>query len=128
MHHWGFTFSSFPHTMLSVERVKHNMQLTFIEKLYINYVIETNVQTKYLRFKSISYESKNYLCDISCVQVRKAFIQFQCGNTQLEIALDVWKNVPYVMKLCQDCDLRKVKDEKHLLFVYPNTQTVGEHF
>jgi hypothetical protein len=33
----------FPHTMLSVKRVKHNMRLTFIEKLFTNGDIETSV-------------------------------------------------------------------------------------
>jgi hypothetical protein len=32
--------SGFPHTMLSVKRVKHNMQLAFIEKLFSNYKIK----------------------------------------------------------------------------------------
>jgi hypothetical protein len=58
---------SFPHTMLSVKRVEHNMRLTFIEKLFTNREIETSVQTRYLRFKGMSYESESYLCDISCV-------------------------------------------------------------
>jgi hypothetical protein len=53
--------------MLSVENVKDNMQLAFIEKFFTNRVIKTNVQTKYLRFKGVSYENKSYLCDISCV-------------------------------------------------------------
>jgi hypothetical protein len=60
---------SFPHTMLSVERVKDNMRLTFIKKLCTNGVIRTNVQTRYLRFKGMSYESESYLCDINCVQL-----------------------------------------------------------
>jgi hypothetical protein len=33
----------FPHTMLSVKRMKHNMQLTFIKKLFNNCKIGTNV-------------------------------------------------------------------------------------
>ncbi len=53
--------------MLSVKKVKDNMQLAFIEKLFTNHEIETSVQTRYLRFKGMLYESKNYLCDISCV-------------------------------------------------------------
>jgi hypothetical protein len=56
----------FPHTMLNVKRVKHNMWLDFIEKLFTNREIETNVQTRYLHFKGMSYESENYLCDINC--------------------------------------------------------------
>jgi len=43
----------FPYTMLSVERVKDNMQLAFIEKFFTNHTIKTNVQTKYLRFKGV---------------------------------------------------------------------------
>jgi hypothetical protein len=58
---------SFPHTMLSVKRVKDNMQQAFIEKFFTNREIGTNVQTRYLRFKGMSYESESYLCDISCV-------------------------------------------------------------
>jgi hypothetical protein len=73
----------FPHTMLNVKRVKHNMQLAFIEKLFTNREIGTGVQTRYLRFKGMSYESKSYLCDISCVQLRKALARFRCGNSQL---------------------------------------------
>jgi hypothetical protein len=33
----------FPHTMLSVKRVKDNMRLAFIEKLFTNHEIGTNV-------------------------------------------------------------------------------------
>jgi hypothetical protein len=57
----------FPHTMLSVKRVKDNMRQAFIEKLFINHEIRTNVETKYLCFKGMPYENENYLCDISCV-------------------------------------------------------------
>jgi hypothetical protein len=75
---------SFPHTMLSVKRVKHNMQLVFIEKFFMNCKIETSVQIRYLRFKGISYESENYLCDIKCVQLQKALARFRCGNSNLK--------------------------------------------
>jgi len=57
----------FPHTILNVERVKDNMRLAFIGKLFTNHEIGTNVQTRYLRFKGMLYESKNYLCDINYV-------------------------------------------------------------
>jgi hypothetical protein len=73
---WAPSPPCFPHTMLSVERVKDNMQLAFIEKLLTNCAIRTNVQTRYLRFKGMSYKSKNYLRDISCVQLRKALARF----------------------------------------------------
>jgi hypothetical protein len=43
------------------------MQLAFIEKLFINYKIGTSMQTRYLRFKGMLYESESYLCDINCV-------------------------------------------------------------
>jgi hypothetical protein len=59
----------FPHTMLNVKMVKDNMRLTFIEKLSTNHEIGTSLQTRYLSFKGMSYESENYLCDISCVQL-----------------------------------------------------------
>ncbi len=36
----------FPHTMLSVKRVKHNMWLVFIEKFFTNHEIKTSVQTR----------------------------------------------------------------------------------
>jgi hypothetical protein len=48
------------------------MRLTFIEKFFTNHEIKTNVQTKYLHFKGMSYESESYLCDINYVQLRKA--------------------------------------------------------
>jgi len=118
----------FPHTMLSVKKVKDNMRLVFIEKFFTNCKIETNMQTKYLRFKGMSYKSESYLCDINCVQLRKAPAQFQCGNTQLEVVLGAWKGVSYTKRLCWRCDLKKVKDEEHLLLVCPNTQKVREHF
>jgi hypothetical protein len=35
--------SSFPHIMLSVKKVKDNMWLAFIEKLFTNRDIKTNV-------------------------------------------------------------------------------------
>jgi len=114
--------------MLSVKRVKHNMQLAFIEKLFINREIGTNVQTRYLHFKGMSYKSENYLCDISCVQLRKLLARFQCGNSQLEVVFGAWKGVPYAERLCQGYDLGKVDDEKHLLLVCPNTQKVKERF
>jgi hypothetical protein len=76
----------------------------------------------------MSYESESYLCDISCVQLRKVLTRFRCGNLQLEVALGAWKGVPYAERLCQGCDLGKVEDEKHLLLVCPSTQKVREHF
>ncbi len=60
---------SFPHTMLNVERVKDNMRLAFIKKLFTNCAIETNMQIRYLRFKGMSYKCESYLCDIKCVQL-----------------------------------------------------------
>ncbi len=63
---------SFPHTMLSVKKVKDNMRLAFIEKLFTNREIRTSMQIRYLRFKGMSYESESYLCDINCVQLWKA--------------------------------------------------------
>jgi hypothetical protein len=77
----------FPHTMLSVKKVKHNMWLAFIEKIFTNREIGTSVQTRYLRFKCMLYESESYLCDISCVQLWKALARFQCGNSQFEVML-----------------------------------------
>ncbi len=118
----------FPHTMLSVKRVKDNMRLAFIKKFFTNGAIETSVQTKYLRFKGMSYESESYLCDISDVQLRKAMARFWCGNTQLEVVLGAWKGVPYAERLCRGWDLGKVEDEEHLLLVCPNTQKVKERF
>jgi hypothetical protein len=52
------------------------MQLVFIEKLFTNCKIGTNVQTRYLRFKGMSYESERYLCDINYVQLRKTLARF----------------------------------------------------
>jgi hypothetical protein len=86
---------SFPHTMLNVKKVKHNMWLAFIEKLFTNCKIGTRVQTRYLCFKGISYKSESYFCDISCVQLQKALAQFRCDNSQLDVMLGVWKGVPY---------------------------------
>ncbi len=119
---------SFPHTMLNVKKVKDNMRLAFIEKLFTNREIGTNMQTRYLRFKGMSYESERYLCDINCVQLQKALAWFRCGNTQLEAVLGAWKGVPYAERLCRGCDLGKVKDEEHLLLICPNTQKVRERF
>jgi hypothetical protein len=110
--------SGFPHTMLSVKRVKDNMQLGFIGKLFTNCEIKTSVQTKYLRFKVMC--DINYLCDISYVQLRKALARFRCDNMQLEIVLSAWKGVPYVERLCRGCNLGKVEDEEHLLLACPN--------
>jgi hypothetical protein len=118
----------FPHTMLNVKRVKDNMRLAFIEKLFTDHEIGTNVQTRYLRFKGVSYESEKYLCDIKCVQLRKALARFRCGNTQLEVVLGVWKGVRYTKRLCWSYDLGKVEDEEHLLLICPNTQKIRECF
>jgi hypothetical protein len=108
--------------------VKTNMQLAFIEKFFTNYKIGTSMQTWYLCFKGMSYESESYLCDISCVQLQKILARFRCGNTQFEIMLGSWKGMPYAKRFCQGCNLGKVKDEKHLLLACPNTQKVKEHF
>jgi hypothetical protein len=86
------------------------------------------MQTRYLSFKGMSYESESYLCDINCVQLRKALARFRCGNTQLEVVLGAWKGVPYAERLCRSCDLGKVEDEEHLLLICPNTQKVRECF
>jgi hypothetical protein len=118
----------FPRTMLSVKKVKHNMWLAFIGKLFTNCEIKTSVQTTYLRFEGMSYKNESYLCDINCVQLRKALARFRCGNSKLEVVLDAWKGVPYAKRLCQGCDLGKVEDEKHLLLICPNTQKVKERF
>jgi hypothetical protein len=114
--------------MLNVKMVKHNMRLVFIEKLFTNREIGINVQTRYLRFKGMSYESENYLCDISYVQLQKVLAWFRCGNSQLEVVLGAWKGMPYVERLCRGYNLGKVKDEEHLLLVCPNTQKVKERF
>ncbi len=74
---------SFPHTMLNVKRMKDNMRLAFIEKLFTNREIEISVQTKYLSFKGMSYESKNYLCDIICVQLGKLWLSFGVATRSL---------------------------------------------
>jgi hypothetical protein len=107
--------------MLNVKRVKDNMRLAFIQKFFTNHKIGTNVQTRYLRFKGMSYESEKYLCDINCVQLRKALARFRCGNTQLEVVLGAWKGMPYAERLCRGYDLGKVEDEEHLLLICPNT-------
>jgi len=114
--------------MFNVKKVKDNMRLAFIEKLFTNHEIGTSVQIRYLRFKGMSYESERYLCDINYVQLQKALAQFRCGNTQLEAVLGAWKGVPYTKRLCRGCDLGKVKDEEHLLLICPNTQKVRERF
>jgi hypothetical protein len=114
--------------LLNVKRVKHNMWLAFIEKLFSNREIGTDVQTRYLCFKGMSYESESYLCDISCVQLWKVLARFRCGNSQLKIVLSAWKGVPYAERLCWGCDLEKVEDEEHLLLVCPSTQKVRERF
>ncbi len=101
--------------------MKHNMQLAFIEKLFTNREIRTSVHTRYLRFKGMLYKSERYLCDINCVQLQKILARFWCGNSQLEVVLGAWKDVPYVEKLCSSCDLKKVEDEEHLFLVCPNT-------
>jgi hypothetical protein len=47
---------------------------------------------------------------------------------ELEVILSAWKGAPYAKSLCRGCDLGKVEDEEHLLFVCPNTEIVREHF
>jgi hypothetical protein len=47
---------------------------------------------------------------------------------QLEVVLGACKGVPYVERLCRGYNLGKVKDEEHLLLVYPSTQKVRECF
>jgi hypothetical protein len=116
----------FPHT--NVKRVKDNMRLAFIKKLFTNREIGISVQTRYLRFRGMSYKSENYLCDINCVLLRKALAYFRCGNTQLEAMLGVWKGVPYAERFCRGYHLGKVEDEEHLLLICSNTQKVRGRF
>ncbi len=104
------------------------MRLAFIEKPFTNCEIGTNLHTRYLRFKVMSYESESYLCDISYVQLRKALARFQCDNTHLKVVLGVWKGVPNAKRLCRSCDLRKLEDEEHMFLVYPNTKKIRERF
>jgi len=75
-------------------------EAAFIEKFFTNRKIKTSVQTRYLRFKGMSYKSESYLCDIKCVQLWKALARFRCGNLQLEVMLGAWKGVPYAERLC----------------------------
>jgi hypothetical protein len=42
--------------------------------------------------------------------------------------LGAWKGVSYAKRLCWGYNLGKVEDEKHLLFICPNTQKVKERF
>jgi hypothetical protein len=121
-------FLGFSHTMLRRKRVKDNKRFAFIEKLFTNCKIRINVQTRYLSFKGMLYKSEGYLCDINCVQLRKAMARFRCDKMQLEVVLGAWKGVPYAERLCRSYNLRKVEDEKHLFLVCPNTQKVREHF
>jgi hypothetical protein len=114
--------------MLNVKKVKDNMRWAFIEKLFTNYEIGTNMQTRYLHFKVMSYENESYLCDINCVQLWKALARFRSGNMQFEVVLGAWKGMPCAERLCWGCDLGKVENEKHLLLVCPNTQKVKECF
>jgi hypothetical protein len=64
------------------------MRLAFIEKLFTNHEIETNVQTRYLHFKGMSYKSESYLCDINCVQLRKALASMESFGL-----VSVWQHV-----------------------------------
>jgi hypothetical protein len=90
---------SFSHIMLNVKKMKDNMRLAFIEKFFTNHEIETSVQTRYLRFKGMSYENESYLCDINYGKLWKVLAWFRCGNTQLEVVLGAWKGMPYVERL-----------------------------
>jgi hypothetical protein len=92
---WFFFF-----ILLSVKKVKNNMQLAFIEKLFLNREIGTSVHTRYLCFKGMCYESESYLCHVNCVQLWKALARFWCGNTQLEAMLGAWKSLSYTERLC----------------------------
>jgi hypothetical protein len=89
----------FPHTMLNVKKVKHNMRLAFDEKLFTNHEIGTTVQTRYLHFKSMLYKNESYLCDTSCVQLQKVLARFWCGKWQLMVVLNAWKGMPYAERL-----------------------------
>jgi hypothetical protein len=97
------------------------MRLAFIEKLFTNRKIGISVQTRYQCFKGMSYESESYLCDINCVQLRKALARFRCGNSQLEVMLGAWKGMPCAKRLCRGYKLGKVEDEEHVLLVCPST-------
>ncbi len=53
--------SGFPHTMLSVKRVKHNMQLAFIEKFFSNYKIRNQCGDKILMFQGYVIQEQKLL-------------------------------------------------------------------
>ncbi len=66
----------FPHSMLSVRRVKDNMRLAFIKKLFINREIGTNVQTRYFSFKCMSQRAKATCATLIVFSCRKLWLSF----------------------------------------------------
>jgi hypothetical protein len=54
-------FLGFLHTMLNVKKVKHNMQLAFIKKLFTNRKIRTSVLDKILMFQKYVVQEQKLL-------------------------------------------------------------------
>ncbi len=76
---------SFPHTMLNVEKVKDNMQLAFIENLFTNHEIETNVQTKYLRYRTKTKATCVTSNVFSCRKLWPSFGVAACNMRQCQV-------------------------------------------
>ncbi len=73
----------FPNTMLNVEKVKDNMWVAFIEKILTNRVIGTSMQTRYLRFKGMSYKNKSYSCALAVFNCGKLWLDFNVATCNL---------------------------------------------
>jgi hypothetical protein len=89
-----------------------------------SFLYDISLKCKYLVCTLISI---GWLVKSFSMKINSIFIFHPC-YTQLEVMLDVWKGVPYTKKFCWGSNLGKVKNEKHLFLVCPNTQKVRKHF
>jgi hypothetical protein len=70
--------------MLSVKRVKDNMRLAFIEKLFTNHEIETNVQTNTCASKVCRTKAKATYVTLVVFNCEKLWLGFGVATRSLK--------------------------------------------
>ena len=75
---------------------------------------ENKKLSQYAKFKdNLSYE--HYLDEIKSTEKRKALTRLRISNHKLRIETGRHQNIPREERICENCALNKIEDEKHFL-------------
>lgn len=58
----------------------------------------------------------------------RTFLRFRMGCHNLPVVLGRWERVPRAQRLCMQCDLGAVGDERHFVFECPALQNIRDHY